>query len=139
MVYAKIVTNGLQLQCAPLINWMCATCTANNPGEAISRAGHPFLRVPFDDSALLEQGHMLVLAKLPGLSFALTTVRASQIESKLSEVVKQLHNVRQDASTRADISTNKTPQDHYRPTLKIWMQLTHAVSKANLPPVQWNI
>jgi hypothetical protein len=135
MVYAEILTHGLQAQCVPLLNWICATCTANNAGEAISMAGHASLTVPLADSALREQRHTLVLTKLPCLSLVPTTVGASQIANSLGKVVQQLRGVRQDATTRADVLANKTPQDHYGPTLKIWMQLAHVVSKANLPPV----
>jgi hypothetical protein len=135
MVYAEIVANGLQLQCAPLANWMCAACTARANGELISRVGHVTVTVPLADTSLREHRHQLVLAQLPALSLAPTTVGASQIANSLGEVVQQLRGVRQDASNRSDASTSKSPQEHYGPTLDVWMQLAHVASEANLQPV----
>jgi hypothetical protein len=85
--------------------------------------------------ALREHRHQLVLSQLPALSLAPTTVGASQIANSLGEVVQQLRGVRQDATTRSVASANKTPHDHYGPTLDVWMQLSHVASKANLQPV----
>jgi hypothetical protein len=134
-IYSDIVANGLQLECASLTNWMCATCTARAPGEAISRVGHLPVLVPLADAMLRQHRHQLVVTQLPALSLAPTTVGASQIANSLGDVVQQIRGVRQDATTRAEQKANKTPQDHYGPTLEIWMQLAHVATEANLPPV----
>lgn len=60
-VYTDIIANGLQLQCAPLINWMCAICTAWNNNKAISSAGHVLLSVPLANAILMEHCLQLVI------------------------------------------------------------------------------
>jgi hypothetical protein len=134
-VYSDIVTNGLQLQCAPLVNWMYSICTARNAREAISRVGHQPLNVPLANAVLREHRHQLVLTKLPALLLAPTTVGASQIANSLGKLVQQLAGVCQDATTHANALANKTPQDHYGPTLEVWIQLSHVMSEAHMPPV----
>jgi hypothetical protein len=83
---------------------------------------------------LCEHCHQLVLAKLPALSLAPTTIGASQIANSLGKV-EQLWGVCQDTTTCPNASAQKTPQDHYRLMLEVWLQLAHVVSEANMLPV----
>jgi hypothetical protein len=75
-----------------------AICTTRNNGEAISWAGHARVTVPLADMALHEHRHQPLLAQLPALLLAPTTVGASQIANSLGEVVQQLRGERQDAT-----------------------------------------
>jgi hypothetical protein len=56
-VYEDIIANSLQLQCMPLLNQICAICTAQFDGKAISWVGHAAMMVPLADSMLWEHGH----------------------------------------------------------------------------------
>jgi hypothetical protein len=97
MMYTQIVNAGLTADTIPLVNWICAACTAQVVAGVQSNLGHAPLRAPLADNALQAHHHQLFITKVPGLLSLPTTVGVTQISSSLGTVAK-LHNC--GASTR---------------------------------------
>jgi hypothetical protein len=119
----------------PLINWLCAACTARHdqgPGQVLSGVAMARFNVLPADMELRHHCQRLLHAKLPDLLVptAQPTNQAAYL-NLLGHLENEAKLTREDAKDRANMV--KTPSSYYGPTLIKHMRLAQVGSESGLP------
>ena len=153
-VVAQINTDGIEIDCAPLIAFLRASLTVDAGGDTGIQHAPPI--IPFSDAILDERRRRILEGDFPVLNPALAIVQNNQIATQLGEVVDQFKESRRDATARAAAKTNKPPQDYLGPvgTTRLlrycnvatpgqfpvfWHQIARSPKAQHLSILQWEL
>jgi len=138
-VSAMVVADGMQIACAPLVDWLRATCTcitANGaPTEASPLAQMP-LGAPVADADLLRHRWEFVARDLPALDPAQIQHGAQHIAATIGQLATEQRITREEAAQARAARDNRTVESRFRLNTEYLLCYCQVQTAAELP-VLW--
>jgi hypothetical protein len=131
----EIILNNDQVTCAPLLNFLCLTCTRNVDADTASPLARPEFTVPLADPMLTRHRIELVEHKVPGLNRTPLLAADQQISQSLGELIQQQRAARTDAATCQALSALKTIEEYFGASVHTLLRLWQVATTAALPPM----
>ena len=133
----ELVRQGLEAECAPLVDWLRAALTkALNHPDSISASARQLPTAPILDQALMNHRHTLVIRDLPARNAAVTTgADAAMINAGIGNLTNTIRQGQIEEQNRLDAKANKMPRDYFKAETQNLCNLCHVPDQAGLPPI----
>ena len=90
LLCVSIVNGGLDVDCLPIIDWLCVSLTLNNGNNKLPLS-IPRPTVPLADEDLLRHRYHMLTRNLPGIDLTLQRVQGSLIATHIGEVSLEMN------------------------------------------------
>ncbi|KAL3943052.1 MAG: hypothetical protein SGARI_000070 [Bacillariaceae sp.] len=137
MIYAAVVANGEETECADLLAWLRVALTRKAADDTSRVAQAPLTTPVFDDVDLANKFQAFRLdimhSDLPNLTTTTVAAAGQVVADGLAELVTETRLGRVEAEARRAAEANKTPKAHYKSSINKLMRLCQVARESDLP------